>query len=220
VRLVIARCRVEYRGRLSVQLPAATRLLLFKADGSVSVHSDDRAYKPLNWMNPPCGVTRTDHGWQVLNPAGEMLTIEVEELLHESDHLLGPEPGLVKDGVEAHLQELLAAHTDVLGAGWTLVRREFPTDIGPVDLVCRDGQGRTVAVEVKRRGDVDGVEQLARYLARLDRDPLLHPPVRGVLAAQQIRPRARVLAAAHGIDCRLLDYEELRGQAPDVLRLF
>lgn len=175
VRLVIARCQVDYVGRLTAHLPMAQRLLLVKADGSVSVHSDDRAYKPLNWMSPPCWLIEDPGVWTVQNKAGEKLVITIEEVLHDSKHELGVEPGLVKDGVEAHLQELLAEHVTTLGDGWSLVRREYPTAIGPVDLMCRDSAGASVAVEIKRRGEIDGVEQLTRYLELLNRDPLLAP---------------------------------------------
>ncbi len=219
MRLVIARCRVDYAGRLTAHLPSAVRLLLVKADGSVSIHADDRAYKPLNWMSPPCAIAEADGVWRVTNRAGEELVIELEEVLHDSTHELGVDPGLRKDGVEAHLQELLAARCEVLGPGWTLVRREYPTDIGPVDLLCRDADGAKVAVEIKRRGEIDGVEQLTRYLQRLDRDPLLHP-VRGVLAAQQFTPQARVLATDRGIGCVVLDYDALRGIEPANPTLF
>ncbi len=220
MRLVVARCSVDYVGRLTAHLPLAVRLLLVKADGSVSVHADGGAYKPLNWMSPPCTLETGEDGlWTVTNKAGEQLLITVEEVLHDTSHELGVDPGLRKDGVEAHLQELLADRCEVLGTGWRLVRREFPTDIGPVDLLCRDHEGRTVAVEIKRRGEIDGVEQLTRYLQRLERDPLLRP-VRGVLAAQQITPQARVLAADRGIDCVTLDYDALRGIEPANPTLF
>lgn len=219
VRLVIARCQVDYVGRLTAHLPMAQRLLLIKADGSVSVHSDDRAYKPLNWMSPPCWLIEDTGVWTVQNKAGEKLVITIEEVLHDSKHELGPEPGLVKDGVEAHLQELLAEHVTTLGEGWSLVRREYPTAIGPVDLLCRDAEGRSVAVEVKRRGEIDGVEQLTRYLELLNRDPLL-APVSRVFAAQQIKPQARTLAEDRGIRCVVLDYDALRGIEPDEYRLF
>jgi RecB family endonuclease NucS len=219
VRLVIARCSVDYAGRLTAHLPLATRLLLVKADGSVSVHADGGAYKPLNWMSPPCVLREEPGRWTVTNKAGEQLLITLEEVHLDSSHELGIDPGLVKDGVEAHLQQLLADRCEVLGSGWRLVRREYPTDIGPVDLLCRDADGGHVAVEIKRRGEIDGVEQLARYLERLDRDPLLRP-VRGVFAAQEIKPQARVLAAERGIDCVVLDYDELRGIEPDTPRLF
>ncbi|WP_086819275.1 endonuclease NucS [Allokutzneria sp. NRRL B-24872] len=219
MRLVIARCQVDYVGRLTAHLPMAQRLLLIKADGSVSIHSDDRAFKPLNWMSPPCWLIEDPGTWVVQNKAGEKLVITVEEVLHDSKHELGPEPGLRKDGVEAHLQELLAEHVTTLGEGWTLVRREFPTAIGPVDLMCRDGKGSSVAVEIKRRGEIDGVEQLTRYLELLNRDPLL-APVRGIFAAQIIKPQARVLAEDRGIECVTLDYDALRGIEPDEFRLF
>jgi endonuclease len=219
MRLVIARCRVDYVGRLTAHLPSGVRLLLVKADGSVSIHADDRAYKPLNWMSPPCVLAEADGVWRVTNKGGEELVVTLEEVLHDSSHELGVDPGLQKDGVEAHLQELLADRCSVLGEGWTLVRREQPTDIGPVDLLCRDAAGLRVAVEIKRRGEIDGVEQLTRYLERLNRDPLL-APVRGVLAAQQFTPQARVLAADRGITCVTLDYDALRGIEPSTPRLF
>jgi endonuclease len=219
VRLVIARCSVDYIGRLTAHLPLATRLLMVKADGSVSIHADDRAYKPLNWMSPPCRVDEAPGVWKVVNKAGEELRITLEEVLHDSSHDLGIDPGLVKDGVEAHLQELLAATPSVFGEGYTLIRREYPTAIGPVDLLCRDGVGATVAVEVKRRGEIDGVEQLTRYLELLGRDPLL-APVAGIFAAQEIKPQARVLAEDRGIRCVVLDYHALRGEARDELTLF
>jgi endonuclease len=190
-----------------------------KADGSVSIHADDRAYKPLNWMSPPCRVDEAPGVWKVVNKAGEELRITLEEVLHDSSHDLGIDPGLVKDGVEAHLQELLAATPSVFGEGYTLIRREYPTAIGPVDLLCRDGVGATVAVEVKRRGEIDGVEQLTRYLELLGRDPLL-APVAGIFAAQEIKPQARVLAEDRGIRCVVLDYHALRGEARDELTLF
>jgi len=207
VRLVIARCAVDYVGRLTAHLPSAVRLVLVKADGSVSVHADDRAYKPLNWMSPPCTLVEDGGTWRVTNAAGEQLVITVSEVLHDSTHHLGVDPGLVKDGVEAHLQELLADRCGEIGEGLVLVRREFPTDIGPVDLLCRD------AVEVKRKGEIAGVEQLTRYLQRLDRDPLLRG-VRGVLVAQSFAPQAKVLAADRGIGCVQVDYDALRGIAP------
>jgi len=219
MRLVIARCSVDYAGRLTAHLPAAIRLLVCKADGSVLVHSDAGGYKPLMWMSPPCTLRVEDDRWTVTNKGGEQLVITVEEVLSDTGHDLGIDPGLQKDGVEAHLQQLLADRCEVLGAGWKLVRREYPTDIGPVDLLCRDADGRHVAVEIKRRGEIDGVEQLARYLERLERDPLLRP-VRGVFAAQEIKPQARVLAAERGIDCVVLDYDELRGLEPDTPRLW
>jgi endonuclease len=219
VRLVIARCQVDYAGRLTAHLPMATRLLLVKADGSVSVHSDDRAYKPLNWMSPPCWLTEAPGTWTVANKAGEKLVITLEEVIHDSAHELGAEPGLVKDGVEAHLQELLAEHITTLGDGYSLIRREYMTAIGPVDILCRNAVGATVAVEIKRRGEIDGVEQLTRYLELLNRDPLL-APVHGVFAAQLIKPQARTLAEDRGIRCVTLDYNALRGIESDEFRLF
>jgi endonuclease len=219
MRLVIARCSVDYVGRLSAHLPSAVRLLLIKADGSVSVHADDGAYKPLNWMSPPCTLRERGGEWTVTNRSGERLVIAIDEILHDSSHHLGVDPGLSKDGVEAHLQELLAAQLDTVGPGWRLVRREFPTAIGPVDLLCRDANGSTVAIEVKRRGEVTSVEQLTRYLDLLGRDPLL-APVRGVLAAQEIRPQARILATDRGIRCLTLDYDLLRGLDDPSTRLF
>ncbi|GAA0429869.1 endonuclease NucS [Acrocarpospora corrugata] len=220
MRLVIARCSVDYVGRLTAHLPMAPRLILMKADGSVSIHCDDRAFKPLNWMNPPCKVREEEGQWTVTQgKTGEKLILTIEEILHDSSHELGVDPGLQKDGVEAHLQELLAEHITTLGAGWTLVRREYMTAIGPVDILCRDQSGSTVAVEIKRRGEIDGVEQLTRYLELLNRDPLL-APVRGIFAAQEIKPQARVLAADRGIDCVTLDYAALRGIEPENPTLF
>lgn len=216
---MIARCQVDYVGRLTAHLPMAQRLVLVKADGSVSIHSDDRAYKPLNWMSPPCWLIDDGDIWTVQNKAGEKLVITMDKVLHDSAHELGAEPGLVKDGVEAHLQELLAEHITTLGDGWSLVRREYPTAIGPVDILCKDDNGATVAVEIKRRGEIDGVEQLTRYLELLNRDPLLSP-VRGVYAAQLIKPQARTLAEDRGIRCVTLDYDALRGTESDEFRLF
>ena len=224
MRLVVARCQVDYAGRLTAHLPMATRLVMVKSDGSVLVHSDGGSYKPLNWMSPPCRVTE-DVGedgsteWLVTGKDGDTLRILVEEVLHDSAHDLGVDPGLQKDGVEKHLQELLADHPGTLGEGLTLVRREFPTAIGPVDLMCRDATHRSVAVEVKRRGEIDGVEQLTRYLELLNRDPQLRP-VRGILAAQEIKPQARVLANDRGIACAVVDYDALRGMDDPSERLF
>jgi hypothetical protein len=219
VRLVIARCSVDYAGRLTAHLPSALRLLIVKADGSVLVHSESGSYKPLNWMSPPCRLEETPGSWRVTGKGGEELQVTLEEVLQDSSYDLGTEPGLVKDGVEAHLQELLAAQTHILGEGWRLVRREYPTAIGPVDLMCRDAGSVAVAVEIKRRGDIDGVEQLTRYLELLNRDPLL-APVQGVFAAQEIKPQARVLAEDRGIRCVTLDYEAMRGTEDLSLRLF
>lgn len=219
MRLVIARCSVDYVGRLAAHLPVALRLIMVKADGSVSIHADDRAYKPLNWMSPPCRLEEAPGVWRVVNKAGEELRISIEEILSDSSHALGVDPGLRKDGVEAHLQELLAAQPQTFGAGFSLVRREYMTAIGPVDLLCRDAAGAHVAVEVKRRGEIDGVEQLTRYLELLNRDPLL-APVAGVFAAQEIKPQARVLAEDRGIRCVVVDYDRLRGVVKDELTLF
>lgn len=227
MRLVIARCQVDYVGRLTAHLPMARRLLMIKADGSVLVHSDGGSYKPLNWMSPPCWLEEREPDgagqfkalWVVSNKAGEELRIGIEEIEHDSSHELGVDPGLVKDGVEAHLQELLAEHVETLGAGFSLIRREYMTAIGPVDLLCRDADGQTVAVEIKRRGEIDGVEQLTRYLELLNRDPLL-APVAGVFAAQQIKPQARTLAEDRGIRCLTLDYNALRGTESNEFRLF
>ncbi len=210
MRLVIARCSVNYVGRLTAHLPLALRLLIVKADGSVLVHSDGGSYKPLNWMSPPCRLTEQPGLWSVTNKAGETLAITIAEVISDTSVELGVDPGLVKDGVEAHLQELLAAQLERLGDGWRLVRREYPTPIGPVDIMCRDDAGQSVAVEIKRRGEIDGVEQLTRYLDLLNRDPLL-APVHGVFAAQEIRPQARTLAEDRGIRCVTLDYDAMRG---------
>ncbi|MCB0977885.1 MAG: endonuclease NucS [Acidimicrobiales bacterium] len=219
MRLVIARCSVDYQGRLSAHLPMANRLVMVKADGCVAIHADGGAYKPLNWMNAPNRLVEDDGFWTVTNPKGETLRITFEEIHSDSAWELGADPGLQKDGVEAHLQELLAANTDHLGEGWRLVRREYPTDIGPVDLLCRDPEGGAIAVEVKRRGEIDGVEQLTRYLEFLNRDPMLRP-VRGLFVAQVVKPQARVLAADRGIAWQEVDYDELRGIESDELRLF
>ena len=217
MRLVIARCSVQYAGRLSTHLPSAVRLLLVKADGSVLVHADYGGYKPLNWMSAPCTLVQEADAWRVTNRAGETMTIGIEEVLHDSQHQLGLDPGLVKDGVEKDLQALLAERCHAIRPGLSLVTREFPTDIGPVDLLCRDAQGGYVAVEVKRRGEIDGVEQLSRYLVRMR--PGLEQ-VRGMLVALEFKPQARVLASERGIDCVQVDYDALRGVESDVLRLF
>jgi endonuclease len=219
VRLVIARCSVDYEGRLSAHLPMATRLLMVKADGCVAVHADGGAYKPLNWMNAP-NVLREEPGrWVITNPKGERLTIELLEVLSDESWDLGADPGLQKDGVEAHLQELLAAAPHVLAADLLLVRREYPTAIGPIDLLCRDGSGVTVAIEVKRRGEIDGVEQLTRYVERLTLDSSLGT-VRGMFVAQVVKPQARVLAESRGFTVVEVDYDELRGLRADDLKLF
>ncbi|MDT0201016.1 endonuclease NucS [Nocardioides sp. AE5] len=232
MRLVVARCQVDYAGRLSAHLPMATRVLMIKADGSVLVHSDGGSYKPLNWMSPPCKLTEgvTEDGqieWTVTSRASgkgpaDTLRILLEEIHSDSEHDLGIDPGLQKDGVEKHLQELLADHPSSLGDGLTLVRREYPTAIGPVDLMCKDPNGGSVAIEVKRRGEIDGVEQLTRYLELLNRDPLLTAkgPVRGIFAAQAIKPQAKVLAGDRGIQCVTVDYDALRGMDDPTERLF
>lgn len=231
MRLVVARCAARYTGRLTAELPLATRLVVVKADGSVLLHSDGGSYKPLNWMSPPCSlaVTAPDDDaaargvvevWHVQHAkSDDRLEIELHEVLHDSAHELGVDPGLVKDGVEAHLQALLAAQIHLLGAGHVLVRREYPTAIGPVDILAKDPAGGAVAVEIKRRGDIDGVEQLTRYLELLNRDPHLSP-VRGVFAAQEIKPQARVLAQDRGIACLVLDYDAMRGVDDVSTRLF
>jgi RecB family endonuclease NucS len=224
MRLVVATCTVDYVGRLTAHLPPAPRLIMVKADGCVAVHADGGAYKPLNWMNAPNTVSESLDAdghlvWTVRAPKGETLTITLHEVLSDTHHDLGVDPGLSKDGVEAHLQELLAANTSAIAPGLRLVRREYPTDIGPVDLLCRDADGRAVAIEIKRRGEIDGVEQLTRYLEFLERDPRLRP-VRGVFVAQQIKPQAKVLATDRSITCVEVDYDALRGIESDVLRLF
>jgi endonuclease len=223
----VARCQVDYAGRLTAHLPMATRVLMVKADGSVLVHSDGGSYKPLNWMSPPCKVHEgmNDDGqveWVVTGKEDDTLRILIEDIQHDSSHDLGLDPGLQKDGVEKHLQALLAEHPATLAEGLSLVRREYPTAIGPVDLMCRDAAGACVAVEIKRRGEIDGVEQLTRYLDLLNRDPLLcnNGPVRGIFAAQEIKPQARVLATDRGIACAVVDYDALRGLDDPSHRLF
>ncbi len=231
MRLVIARCSVDYAGRLSAHLPLATRLLVVKADGSVLVHSDSLSYKPLNWMSPPCTIAilepepeQADAGvseiWKVAQAkTADLLVISIHEILHDSSHELGLDPGLQKDGVEADLQKLLAEQIELLGPGYHLVRREYMTAIGPVDILATDAAGASVAVEIKRRGDIDGVEQLTRYLELMNRDPRL-APVSGVFAAQEIKPQARTLALDRGIRCVLLDYDAMRGLDDSHSRLF
>ncbi len=231
MRLVIARCSVDYAGRLTAHLPLANRLLMVKADGSVLVHSDGGSYKPLNWMSPPAKLTvgQPDEAaaeagvievWTVQSAkTDDRLIVNIHEVMHDATHELGVDPGLVKDGVEAHLQKLLAEQVERLGDGWSLVRREYMTAIGPVDLLVRDAGGASVAVEIKRRGEIDGVEQLTRYLELMNRDPLLSP-VSGIFAAQEIKPQARVLAEDRGIRCVTLDYDEMRGLDDVEHRLF
>lgn len=230
MRIVVADCSVDYAGRLSAHLPRAKRVLMLKGDGSVLVHSDGGSYKPLNWMSPPCAFTvldpTEDHTaagitelWEVLNTkTNDKLVISIYETIQDTSHDLGVDPGLQKDGVEAHLQELLAAQIELLGDGHTLVRREYMTAIGPVDILAKDEAGASVAVEIKRRGEIDGVEQLTRYLELMNRDPVL-APVQGIFAAQEIKPQARTLAEDRGIRCVTLDYDAMRG-LEDVNALF
>ena len=219
MRLLVARCTVTYTGRLETRLAEATRLIMVKADGCVAVHADGGAYKPLNWMNAPNTVTELDDRWEVRNSKGELMTIHLHEVLSDSRHELGDDPGLEKDGVEAHLQELLAEMPHVMEDGLTLVRREHFTALGPVDIICRDTQGRTVVIEVKRRGEIDGVEQLTRYLADLSNDPTLGE-LRGMFVAQSIKPQARTLAESRGIVCVEVDYDRLRGNSAGEWTLF
>ena len=219
MRLVIARCSVDYAGRLDAHLPEANRLIMVKADGCVAIHADGGAYKPLNWMNSPNTLLDNGDHWVVTNPKSETLTITLHEVISDVSAELGEDPGLQKDGVEAHLQELLAASPHAIEDGLRLVRREYPTAIGPIDLVCRDETDNVVAVEVKRRGEIDGVEQLARYIERLQLDSSLGE-IRGVFVAQVVKPQAKVLAEARGFRWVEVDYDELRGMKPDELRLF
>ena len=219
MRLVVARCTVDYRGRLDAHLPEAVRLIMVKADGCVAIHADGGAYKPLNWMNAPNTLVDNGDHWVVTNPKGEELIITLLEVISETNQAFGDDPGLQKDGVEAHLQMLLAASPHAIEVGLTLVRREYPTAIGPIDLVCRDASGQVVAIEVKRRGEIDGVEQLARYIERLHLDSSLGV-VRGVFVAQSVKPQAKVLAEARGFRVVEVDYDELRGMRPDDLTLF
>jgi RecB family endonuclease NucS len=219
VRLLVADCSVVYDGRLGARLPRAKRLLVFKADGSIAVHADTKAYKPLNWMSPPCTIVDDGTTITASNPKGEQLTIELHEVLFDHAFELGDDPGLAKDGVEAELQELLAARIAALRDDLRLVRREYPTDVGPVDLLCRDGDGRAVVIEVKRVGEIAGVEQLLRYQERLDRDGSLAPTL-GMFVATRIKPQARVYAESRGVVCVEVDLEKLRADAPPDLKLF
>lgn len=219
MRLLVARCTVEYAGRLETRLPEAIRLVMVKADGCVAIHSDGGAYKPLNWMNSPNTVEDNADHWIVRNPKGEAMTITFHEIFHDSAHDLGVDPGLEKDGVEKQLQELLAASPEVMEPGLVLLRREHYTALGPVDILCKDPAGNTVVIEVKRRGEIDGVEQLTRYLADLENDPTL-TPLRGMFVAQSIKPQARTLAESRGIICVEVDYDELRGKKNDEWTLF
>jgi RecB family endonuclease NucS len=217
--VIVARCSVTYEGRLGARLADAMRLILCKADGSIAVHSDAKAYKPLNWMNPPCVIQETDDAIVARNPKGEELRIELHDVISDVRVELGDDPGLEKDGVEAELQMLLAARVAALRDDFTLVRREYPTDIGPVDLLCRDAEGRAVVVEVKRVGEIAGVEQLLRYQERLDRDPSLAPTI-GMFVAQQFKPQARVYAESKGVACVEINLERLRGDIDPDLTLF
>jgi RecB family endonuclease NucS len=219
MRLLVANCSVEYTGRLGARLPPAPRLIVLKADGSLAIHSDAKAYKPLNWMNPPCTVREEEGVIVAVTTKGEQLTIELHEVLFDERFDLGSDPGLAKDGVEAEMQELIARRVQALREDYRLVRREYPTDVGPVDLLCRDADGRAVVIEVKRIGEIAGVEQLLRYQERLDRDGTLSP-TRGVLVATRIKPQARVFATSRGVECIEVDLEELRAGAPLDLRLF
>ena len=219
MRIIILQCSVSYEGRLEAYLPAAKRLILSKSDGCVAIHADGGAYKPLMWMNAPNRIIESPDEWVVTNPKGEKLRIRIEEIFSDTSYEFGDDPGLTKDGVEAHLQELLSENPENLEEGLTLSKREYFTDIGPVDLLCRDANGIAVAVEIKRKGGIDGVEQLARYLESLNKDPKLRP-VRGIFAAQQIAPQAKTLAKDRKIETVEIDYDELRGLESDTLRLF
>ncbi len=219
MRLIVARCTVDYAGRLETRLPEAIRLVMVKADGCVAIHSDGGAYKPLNWMNSPNTIEELSESWIVRNPKGETMTIVFHEILYESVHELGTDPGLEKDGVEKQLQELLAASPEVMEPGLVLLRREHYTALGPVDILCKDPDGNTVVIEVKRRGEIDGVEQLTRYLADLAHDLTLGT-LRGMFVAQSIKPQARTLAESRGIVCVEVNYDELRGNKVDDWTLF
>jgi RecB family endonuclease NucS len=231
MRLVIADCSVDYAGRLTAHLPKARRLLMLKGDGSILIHSETGSYKPLNWMNPPCNYSTHEPDeeqlgngvkeiWRVSQAkTADILWVQIYEIHTDINHELGKDPGLIKDGVEAHLQELLAAQIELIGAGSQLVKREYMTPIGPVDILAKDSNGQSVAIEIKRRGEIDGVEQLTRYLELMNRDAALSP-VRGIFAAQEIKPQARTLAEDRGIECLILDYEQLRSESIDPDALF
>ena len=219
MRVIIATCSVSYEGRLNASLPVATRLIMIKADGCVAIHADGGAYKPLNWMNAPNTFEELADRLIVRNPKGETLTILLVEIHADFAHELGEDPGLTKDGVEADLQVLLAATPEAIEVGLTLIRREYPTAVGPVDLLCRDALGQTVAIEIKRRGEIDGVEQLTRYLDCLHADTSLGK-IRGIFVAQSIKPQARVLAESRNIGWYEVDYDELLGKKTDELKLF
>lgn len=231
MRIVIADCSVDYAGRLTSHLPLARRMLVLKGDGSILIHSETGSYKPLNWMNPPCNFSQLEPDeqqkqngvsqiWRVSQlKTADILWIQIHAIYEDISHELGKDPGLIKDGVEAHLQELLAEQIELIGLGAKLIRREYPTAIGPVDILAKDGNSHTVAVEIKRRGEIDGVEQLTRYLELLNRDPAI-APVRGIFAAQEIKPQAITLATDRGIECLILDYERMKAQAQDPDALF
>lgn len=231
MRLVIADCSVDYAGRLTAHLPKARRLLMLKGDGSILIHSETGSYKPLNWMNPPCNYSTHEPDeeqlgngvkeiWRVSQAkTADILWVQIYEIHTDINHELGKDPGLIKDGVEAHLQELLAAQIELMGAGSQLVKREYMTPIGPVDILAKDSSGQSVAIEIKRRGEIDGVEQLTRYLELMNRDAALSP-VRGIFAAQEIKPQARTLAEDRGIECLILDYEQMRSESVDPDALF
>ena len=219
MRIVIADCSVEYEGRLSAHLPEAARLIMLKEDGCVAIHADGGAYKPLNWMNAPNTLIEEESRWIVTNPKGERLTITLHVVHSDTSYELGQDPGLEKDGVEAQLQKLLAERVEVLEEGLTLVRREYPTIIGPVDLLCRAADGGAVAVEIKRKGSIDGVEQRSRYLDFLRRDTRFDS-VRGMFVALDVTPQARALATDREIEWQEVDYDELRGIESNFLRLF
>ncbi len=222
MRLVVARCEVTYTGRLTAYLPEAIRLLVFKADGSVLVHADSGGYKPLNWMTPPTVIENGEDVIVVRKRAGrseDRLEIRIAELLAEFEHELGDDAGLEKDGVERHLQEALADAPETVEPGLRLVRREWPTDVGPVDLMCRDADGGWVAVEIKRIGTLEAVDQLCRYLELIRQDPAL-AACRGVLAAQSLKPQARVLCETRGLGWVEVDLDMLRGEREPELTLF
>ena len=218
MRIVVARCCVQYQGRLGARLAEATRLIIMKADGSIAIHSDAKAFKPLNWMNPPCFITETPTSIRAETPKGELLEIELLEVISDSAFEFGVDPGLEKDGVEAELQEVLAARVEALRDDYELLKREYYTDIGPVDLLCKDGDGRTVVIEIKRVGEIAGVEQLLRYQERLDLDSRFAPTV-GVFVAERIKPQAKVFAESKGITCIEVDLAQLKGEI-DHLTLF
>ncbi len=220
MRLIVARCEVRYSGRLTARLPEALRLIMIKADGSVLIHADTGGYKPPNWMTQPTAIEETEEGLVVRKLKGEdLLDIRIAEVVSDSSHAMDFDAGLEKDGVEAHLQELLADAPGWCGEGFRLVRREWPTDIGPVDLMCRDEADGWIAVEIKRVGTIDAVEQLTRYLARIRLDPAM-AGCQGVLAAQTVKPQARVLAESRGLRWVEVDLVELRGERVPDLTLF